>query len=398
MEAISIVLLASAALLVRAGQMLGAMGIARAKNVASAGLRNLADLCVATLCFWALGAAICFQQSNGVFRVDATQLIGWSGVSGSWFTTLAAVLVATGIIAPALSERSRLRVPLTLGGVLAALLVPMVLHWTHRGWLANLGMIDAGGAAAIHLVPALVALVGIIFVGPRDGKYNRDGSSNMIPGHSVPMILFSAMLMLIGWTPYIGAAAFPIPVTSYAGANVLVAAAAAGLASLVFGHIRFGKADVLLTLGGVLGGLVSITAAAASVGTPAAFLIGAVAGMLIPYLTVIIDLRWKIDDPGGVIAIHGVGGIWALISTAIFAPIPLADHFKLLGVTLMGIAVIAITTITIAMVALIVLRSFGSLRSKEADEYDGLDLAEHDINAHPDFQQTMIKSYHLREA
>src|SRR6185369_3459856 len=121
MDPIAVVLLASAALLVRTGQMLGAMGIARAKNVASAGLRSLADLCVAVLCYWAVGAAITFQTGNNVFGIDAYQLIGWKGLSPQWFSTLAVVLIATGIVAPALSERSRLRVPLAVGGVLAAL-------------------------------------------------------------------------------------------------------------------------------------------------------------------------------------------------------------------------------------------------------------------------------------
>lgn len=397
MEPVWVVLLASAALLIRAGQTLGAMGMARAKNVASAGVRSLADLCVATLAFWALGAAILFQLNNPVFGIRAAQLIGWSELSPQWFSSLAAVFIATGIIAPALAERSKMVVPLATGALLAGLVVPMMLHWTRYGWLGSLGFRDTAGAAAIHFTPAVCAAIAVLCVGPREGKYNRDGSSNMIPGHSVPMILVSVMLMFVGWIPYTLAMEPRAGAVSVA-ANVMVAAAAAGAISLLIVHIRFGKVDILLTCSAVLGGLVSTTAAAGFVRTPVAFLIGLIAGVLIPWMTVMIDLRWKIDDPGGVIAIHGVGGLWALLAAAIFRPLGSGDYLKVLGVQLLGIVVITLTIGSLTILLMLLLRATSGLRAKEADEYDGLDLAEHDINAHPDFQQTMIKSYHLREA
>lgn len=396
MESAWVVVLAAGALLVRAGQMLGAMGLARAKNVASAGFRSLADLCIATLAFWAIGSAILFQLNNQVIGIRADYLIGWNGLSREWFSMLAVVLIATGTIGPAISERSRLPVPLALGALLAGVLVPLVLFWTRFGWLDELEFIDHAGASAIHLVPALCAAITAVFVGARDGKYNRDGSSNMIPGHSVPMILMSVMLMLVGWVPYMYCVERALGPD--AGANALIAAAAAGAASLVIAWVRFGKADILLTCGGILGGLVAITSAADGVGPPGAFLIGAIAGIIIPWITVFIDMRLKIDDPGGVIAIHGAGAIWGLIAAGLLAPAPIAQRFKLIGIQLLGIFVITVTTIFLAAIVVFALKVFMPLRSKEADEYDGLDLAEHDINAHPDFQQTMIKSYHLREA
>jgi ammonium transporter, Amt family len=397
MESVIIVILGAGTLLVRLGQAVGAMGVARAKNVASAGLRNLADLCIAILCFWALGAAVTFQMKSGLLGIEPGYLIGWRGLSPNWFSTLAVVLIATGIIGPAVAERSKLAVPLTMGALLAGLLVPLVLHWTRRGWLSQNGLIDNAGAAAIHLAPALAAATAAVFVGARDGKYNRDGSSNFIPGHSVLMIFLSVMLMLAGWVPYV-LSALPAERWAAASANVLVSAAAGGLVSLVVGQLRFGKADVLLTWSGVLGGLVSITAAAAIVGTPGAFVIGLVGGLVVPWMTVTIDLRWKIDDPGGFVAVHGVGGVWALLAAAIVPAMNLGDHLRSLGIQLLGIVVIAITTIALSGALLLFLKATTGLRCKEADEYDGLDLAEHDINAHPDFQQTMIKSYHLREA
>src|SRR5262249_23105685 len=147
-------------------------------------------------------------------------------------------------------------------------------------------------------------------VGAREGKYNRDGSSNMIPGHSIPMILASIMLMLIGWSPYMISAA-PALVPSATVANVLISAAAGGLTSMAISQLRFGKADILLTISGILAGLVAITAVSSRVGSAAALLIGLIAGLIVPWMMVMIDLSLKIDDPAGVIAIHGVGGLWA---------------------------------------------------------------------------------------
>ncbi len=401
MQAVWMVVLAGGALLVRVGQALGAMGMARAKNAASAGVRNLADLCVATLCFWALGSAIYSQQHNGVAGIRLDYLVGWAGLSTNWFPMLALVLIATGIVAPANAERSRLGVPLAAGAMLAGIVVPLVAHWVWRGWLNQIGFIDLAGASAIHLTGASCAATCAIFVGAREGKYNRDGSSNMIPGHSVPMMLLAVLLALVGWVPYMLAAA-AMSGRGYSAdllaANVFISAAAGGAASLIIGRLRFGKTDVLLACSGVLGGLVAITAAAATAGTPAAFLIGLIAGLLVPWMTVIIDLRWKIDDPSGVIAIHGVGAVWALLAAAIFAPISILDRIRLLGVQVIGTLAVVVIVVVLCSLMLLVIKSITGLRASEADEYDGLDLAEHDINAHPDFQQTTIKSYHLREA
>lgn len=404
MEIHWLALLMWTALLVRTGQALAAMGFARAKNVASAGLRSLADLCVVTICFWAVGAAIFFQQKNPVLAVDPSLLIGWCGLTASdgmhWLAAMLMVLIASGIAGPVLAERSKLLVPLTTGG-LVALLVPVVGRWVWGGWLGRLGFIDNAGASVIHLTGAMCAAAAAAFVGPRDGKYNRDGSANMIPGHSVPMILAGTMFLLVGWLPYMMAAGLLHSTDApsrLVAPNVIVAAASGGLASLVISHLRFGKVDVLLTCSGMLGGLVSITAAAWTVEMPVAFVIGLIAGTFVPWAIVLIDLRWKIDDPTGAIAVHGAGATWALLAAAVFSPGSIADRLRQLGVQALGVVVVAITVIVLTSVLMLILRSFTALRARQADEYDGLDLAEHDVNAHPDFQQTMIKSYHLREA
>jgi Amt family ammonium transporter len=155
--------------------------------------------------------------------------------------------------------------------------------------------------------------------------------------------------------------------------------------------IRYGKPDVVLIYSGLLGALVAITGAANVLPTYGAVAVGAVAGVLIPYAMVQIDLRFKVDDPTGAVAIHGIGGLLGTLVPGVFG-------VRQVGVQALGALTIAALALLATASLLVVLKKTIGIRSREADEFDGLDLAEHDLNAYPDFQQTTIKSYHLREA
>ena len=180
--------------------------------------------------------------------------------------------------------------------------------------------------------------------------------------------------------------------------NVLLAGAAGGAAAIVLAQVRYGKPDVVLTLTGLLGGLVAISAAGGGVGSVSAVLIGAVAGVLVPLCAVSLDLLAHLDDPTAGVSIHAVGGLWGTLAAGLFFPGSFVERAKMLGVQALGAVVIAALASALSVALFVTLRATLGLRVKEADEYDGLDLAEHDIGAYPDFQQTMIKSYHLREA
>ena len=180
--------------------------------------------------------------------------------------------------------------------------------------------------------------------------------------------------------------------------NVLLSAAAGGAAAIALGQMRYGKPDVGLTLAGLLGGLVAISAAGGGVGTISAVVIGAVAGIVVPLAAVSLDLLAHVDDPTSAISIHAVGGVWGTLAAGLFSPGSFAERFKSVGVQALGAVVIAALAAAFSVALFASLGATVGLRVKEADEYDGLDLAEHDIGAYPDFQQTMIKSYHLREA
>jgi Amt family ammonium transporter len=214
------------------------------------------------------------------------------------------------------------------------------------------------------------------------------------------MASVGVILMLVAWGPYVmGAGALHSGAGTYAAFNVLLAAAAGGLAALIGSIIRYGKPDAALIYSGLLGALVAVTGAANLMPTGGAVAIGVIAGAIVPWALVQIDLRFKVDDPAGAIAIHGIGGLIGTLAVAFVAPImTMGQRMRQLGVQALGVALISVIALVSIGALLFVLKKSIGIRAREADEFDGLDLAEHDLNAYPDFQQTTIKSYHLREA
>ena len=393
--------LGAACLLIRVGLTLYCTGLLRAKNAAGAVLRVFADLCVSTLAFWLIGAAILVQTHNRFFSIDPKTIAFYSGSSADLFFLMTVVLVGTGIAGGAPAERTRFFPAWAASILLAAILIPTAANWAWTGWLARLGFIDAGGGSWLHLCAATCAAAGAIAVGPRSGKYHRDGSTSMIPGHSIPMAGLGVAAMLAGWAPYLAGCLIythNVSLIGPAAVSTLLAGAAAGTAALLTGHRRYGKPDVILTLFGFLGGLVAIAAGAGRIGAPAAVVVGAVAGVLVSYATVWIDLIGRIDDPVGVIAVHGVGGLWGTLAAGFLTHGAAVHRLRQTGVQLIGIVAIGLLALILSVTLFAVLKSTVRLRVSEADEFDGLDLAEHDIGAYPDFQQNTIKSYHLREA
>ena len=383
------------ALLVRVGFAVHGAAMARSKNSAGAVMRHLCDVCVAVLVFWALGYAITSSDA-AFFGVRWRSLFG-SADDGGTFLPTAAVLIATGIVPGVLAERARFWPSLATAVLLPALVIPVVMLWTHPGgWLDKCGFLDQAGAAWLHLPGALCAAVGAVVVGARTGKFNRDGSSTAIPGHSVPLAGIGVFLLLVGFFLFVPVA--DSARLGHAAMNLLLAGSSGALAALLLSQFRYYKPDIHLTTAGLLGALVAISAPAGSVPGIAAVLIGAVAGVLVPLAILSLDVHARIDDPSGNIAIHGAGALWGLLATPLLASgLTVGQRLKTLGVQVLGIAVIAALTLLLSTVVWLALKRFTKIRAAEADEFDGLDLAEHDIGAYPDFQQNTIKSYHLRE-
>ena len=398
-----IIALACGALLIRVGLGWYSTGMVRAKSAGGAAVRNVTDLAVAVLAFWAIGAAVMNYGGRMPLGLDAGLIFDARG-GENWLTfpQLVLVLIATAPVAGAVAERCKFLPLLAVPALLAAVVVPVAAHWAwgEHGWLHRMNFFDAAGASVLHVTGGACALAGAWVVGPRSGKYNRDGSANLIPGHSVPMASVGVMLMLAGWVPYVlFAAMLHGGFTSKTPGNVLLSGCAGALMSAVLSHVRYGKPDIMLTYSGLLGGLVAITGGAGVENGISAVITGVVAGVIVPTATVMLDLILHVDDPAGGVAIHLLGGAWGTLAVGIFAP---AESYlgKLSQFCVQALGLVAIAALSLALSAglFLLLRATVGLRISEEAEYDGTDLAEHDLNAYPDFQQTMIKSYHLREA
>lgn len=409
-----LVLLGAGALLLRVGFAWQASGGQRSKNAAGAVLRTVADTAIGALAFWAVGAALLLQTSHSVLGIDRELFFGQSRDRAyTSFFHLAIFLTGGAIVGGALAERARFYVGVIAAAVLAAIVLPIAGHWVWFGWLKDRGFVDVAGATVIHLSSAVCAAVGILFVGSRTGKYNKDGSSNSIPGHALPLIGVGTLMLVVAWFPYLLGCVWahvhvietagdsvvgPSAVLGTAAMNLLLSVSAAALAGMTFGHFRYGKPDLFFTFSGLLGGLVAISAGAASIGNVGAVFTGAIAGVIVPFLTLEFDMRWHLDDPLGVVTVHGIGGLWGTIAAALFAPAEWSERLRMLGVQLLGAAAVVALSAIVAVGLFFLIKTTLGLRVSAPDEFDGLDLGEHDINAYPDFQQTTIKSYHLREA
>jgi Amt family ammonium transporter len=398
---IIVVLLGTAALGVRTGMAMYAVGLARSKNAASSAIRQVCDFLVSVLAFCLIGSIIVFYKSGSGVMADLgiTFHPPADNVDAIFFYAII-FSIASAVVSGVVGERSRFFPMLAVPVILGAIVVPLGAHWGWLGWLKQMKFTDNAGACIIHLAGGASALAAAVLVGPRMGKFNKDGSSNAIPGHNLPLTTAGVAMMFVAWLPYVlgGIAVNGSTLGPQPAMNALLAGCAGGLVALLYSRLRYGKAEILLTFSGLLGGLVAISSCAASVRLPGAILVGGIAGILVPIASVAIDLIGRVDDPTAGISIHGVGGLWGTLAAGIFVSGGIAEKLRAVGVQAIGALVIIAIAGGATLAILAIVRATVGIRSKEADEFDGLDLAEHDINAYPDFQQTMIKSYHLREA
>jgi ammonium transporter, Amt family len=372
-----------AALLLRVGISLYLAGIARSKNTIASLFRSIVEIAVGVLAYWLFGGAILAGSWHRLANPDPT--------TGLFFA--AAFLIGPAVISGAVLERGRASVGIAASVLIPGVLAPLLMRLLRADWLIEHGFVDAAGGVFIHFSAGLAALLAALIVGPRIGKYNRDGSTNAILGHNLPLASFGVLLIFVIWIPYV--VGFAPGATS--ALNTLLAGAAGIVASVLYCYIRYGRSDVFLIYAGLLGALVSITAGADRLPQMLAVVTGAVAGVLVPYAVVKLDLVWKIDDPAGGIAIHGLGGLWSALAVALLAPGTLFQRIGRLEFEIVGLAMAAGITLAVCGLVFYALRATVGVRVTEPVELEGLDLAEHDLNAYPDFQQTMIKSYHLRE-
>ncbi len=398
-------------------------GFARAKNTVNIISKNFIVFAVSTIAFLVVGWGLMYGDGNpfiglkGLFFIggadnspatgDAYQgvysALSWTGVPlmAKFFFQLVFAGTAATIVSGAVAERIKYHSFIIFSFLLVAFIYPIVGHWIWGGgWLAELGFWDFAGSTVVHSVGAWAALAGVIVLGPRIGKFGKDGKAHAIPGHNMTSAMTGALILWFGWfgfNPGSTMAADPFAI-SHIMVTTNVAAAAGAIAATIVAWVVLGKPDIGMTINGALGGLVGITAGCAFVSVSSALIIGAIAGALIVFGVLLLD-KLRLDDPVGALAVHGMGGIFGTLAVGLFAQEAIAPGttgnglffgggFGLLWSQMIGVAAVGAAVFTVSLVIWLAIKATFGVRVSEEEELEGLDIGEHGNRAYPDFVQT----------
>ncbi|MEW6017355.1 MAG: ammonium transporter [Pseudomonadota bacterium] len=390
------------------------MGFCRTKNAGHIAWKILVNLAISAIVFWAVGFAVAFGTGSGFAGStgwfmnvapesvdDVFSSLSYSGIplSTKFLFQFAFAAVSLAIVWGALLERTKMVVYFVFAVVFAGFIYPVVGHWIWGGgWLFELGMQDFAGSTVVHLVGATAALVGAVALGPRIGKYGKDGSIRPIPGHSMPLAFIGVLILWLGWFGFNPGSTLGAMNLSFADVALTtnLAAAAGVIGAMVMAWILMGKPDIGMTGNGAIAALVAITAPCAFVEPWAALVIGGVAGSLMVVMVLAID-RIKIDDPIGALSCHGISGIWGTLSAGLFASPRLVEAlgvgkpglfygggFEQLGVQALGIAAVFGFVLVAAGVVFYGLKYTVGIRLSPEQELAGSDFAEHGMWGYPE--------------
>jgi Amt family ammonium transporter len=383
-------------------------GFIRAKNTCNILTKNFLDFCMASLGFFLVGYALMFGEGNSFMGFQGWCLMGTDSVTNGvptyafWLFQAAFCGAAATIVAGGMAERMRFSAYLIYSFIISAFIYPIVGHWVWGGgWLANMGFFDFAGSTVVHTVGGVAALVGTSIMGPREGKYSADGTSNVLQGHSIPLASLGVFILWFGWFGFNAGSTLSVgdgDLIARVAINTNLAAALGGIVAMLTVWKRFGKPDLSMAMNGALAGLVAVTAPCAFVEPWAAMVIGGVGGYLVVRAVEIID-KLHIDDPVGAFPVHGVCGIWGTISIGIFGKASLlyADGQGAAGLiyggvpTLLGIQIIgsvaAVVFVAVSMgLVFKAINAVVGLRTSREEELRGLDIGEHGMESYGGFQ------------
>ncbi|MDD4013937.1 MAG: ammonium transporter [Candidatus Omnitrophica bacterium] len=378
-------------------------GFIRAKNTCNILTKNFLDFCMASLGFFIFGYAIMFGSGNGFFGMNGWFLEGAKSSApiplfAFWLFQAAFCGAAATIVAGGVAERMKFSVYLIYSFIISAFIYPVVGHWIWGGgWLAGLNFADFAGSTVVHALGGTAALVGTMMLGPREGKYNKDGSANMIPGHNIPLASLGVFILWFGWFGFNPGSTLSVGDGELIGRvamNTNLAAAAGGIAAMITVWKMFGKPDLSMAMNGALAGLVAITAPCAYVDPWASVAIGTIGGVLVVLAVVVLD-KLRIDDPVGAVPVHCVNGIWGTLSVGIFGQkaLGLANEGLIYGggLTQLGIQALGVTSTVLFIVLAMglvfkVLDMTIGLRVSRDEELKGLDIGEHGMESYAGFQ------------
>lgn len=387
-------------------------GFARAKNTVNILSKNFIVFAVSSLGFLLLGWGLMFGGDNPFVGTSHLFILGGGDLSfydstltsnvpfwGKFFFQLVFCGTAATIVSGAVAERIKYVAFIIFSFALTLIIYPIVGHWVWGGgWLSDMGFMDFAGDAVVHSLGGWGALSGALILGPRIGKYGKDGKAKAIPGHSMSLAVIGLFVLWLGWFGFNPGSTMsfqnPADVVSIL-MTTNTAAIAAVLTSTITSWIYLGKPDLGMTINGCLAGLVGITGSCAYVSVLSSLIIGAIAGVLVVFLVVFFD-KIKIDDPVGATSVHLGCGTFGTLCVGLFAQqgvtslstrngLFFGGGFGLLGTQIVGILAIGIFGfVTTALVWLALKKTIG-IRVSTEEEIAGLDIGEHGNMAYPDF-------------
>lgn len=386
-------------------------GFTRSKNTANILMKNLVDFMVGSILFWFIGFGLMFGVGNvfgtpHLFDLDAMDNIIQNGLPIEGFLIFQTVFCATSatIVSGAMAERTKFSMYLAYTIAISVLIYPVSGHWTWGGgWLSNAEpdsfmmsvfgytFHDFAGSTVVHSVGGWIALVGAAILGPRLGKYGKDGKSKAIPGHNLTLACLGVFILWFGWFGFnpgsqLAAAGYGDQTAiSHVFLTTNLAACTGGFLALIVSWIKYGKPSLSLTLNGILAGLVGVTAGCDLVSPMGAALIGAICGTVMIFAVEFIEHRLKIDDPVGASSVHGVCGSLGTILTGLFAVEGgtfYGGGFGFLGAQIFGVIIVGGWAALMGYIIFKVLDKVHGLRVPARIEEEGLDIYEHGESAY----------------
>lgn len=407
----------------QAGFALVETGFTRAKNAAHTMFMNFSVYAIGIVGFFICGFAFMYGNAGPIGNLGGTPaltaghelaikgwgLIGTAGffLKGSYYDVAVATLflfqmvfMDTAVTIPtgALAERWSLKSFLAYGFFMSMILYPLFGNWAWGGgWLMKLGYCDFAGSGVVHAVGGLCGLAGAIVLGPRIGKFNRDGSANAIPGHHIPMAILGTLILAFGWFGFnpgstLGASGGNNFRFAMVATNTLLASAFGMATAIIYMIIKCGKPDPTMGANGMLAGLVAITAPCAFVNPIDASIIGGIAGILVCVSVAFIDMI-HVDDPVGAVSVHGACGLFGVLSVGLFADGTFNGVTGLfhgggthqLIVQLIGIATLIVWAFGLSLIYFKIMNYIIPMRVSKEDEIGGLDMPETGVLAYPEF-------------
>ncbi|MCK0752282.1 MULTISPECIES: ammonium transporter [Chromohalobacter] len=375
-------------------------GLVRSKNTAEILTKNVVLFAISCTMYLLFSYHLMYSSGAGGFLPSLGFLLGGENTVGQvmgsngdiyysnradFFFQVVFVATAMSIVSGAVAERMKLWAFLAFAVVMTGIIYPTSGYWTWGGgWLSELGFSDYAGSGIVHMAGASAALAGVLVLGPRKGKYGKNGAIYAIPGANLPLAALGTFILWMGWFGFNGGSELMVSNIDSANnmAQVLVntnAAAAGGvIAALILAKLWFRKADLTMALNGAIAGLVAITADPLSPSGLGATLIGAVGGLLVVVSIVALD-KLKIDDPVGAISAHGVVGLWGVLA------VPITNASASFGVQIIGALAIFLWCFIASLIVWLIIKAAMGVRVSEEEEYEGVDLAECGLEAYPEF-------------